>query len=416
MHKIIIHGGKKLNGTINISGAKNSAVALIPGAILCDESITLTNVPNISDVDSLEEMLQFLNAKIKRKKNGEVFISSENIENKRIDEHLVKKLRASYYFMGALLGKYKHVEMCFPGGCTIGARPIDIHLKGFKKLGATIKEDGDNFIIDAKELKGTKIYLDFASVGATINLMYASVKAEGTTIIENAAKEPEIVNVATYLNNMGAKITGAGTKTIKIKGVKRLHSCFHEVIPDRIETGTYEIIAAAMGEKVTIKNIIPEHVESLNEKLKEMGVNVDVKEDKVIIKGYEELNGCNVKTEIYPGFPTDLQQILASLMTIANGTSSIQETIYENRFLNLYELMKMGAKIKINGDTATITGPANLKGTEVNATDLRAGAGLVVAALIAKGKTVINNADYILRGYENIVEKLKSIGADVELK
>ncbi|MBR3116550.1 MAG: UDP-N-acetylglucosamine 1-carboxyvinyltransferase [Bacilli bacterium] len=415
MHKIIIHGGKKLNGTINISGAKNSAVALIPGAILCDESITLSNVPNISDVDALEEMLVFLNAKIKRKKNGELFISSENIENKRIDENLVKKLRASYYFMGALLGKYKHVEMCFPGGCTIGARPIDLHLKGFKKLGAKVTEDGDNFIIDAKELKGTKIYLDFASVGATINLMYAAVKAEGVTIIENAAKEPEIVNVATYLNNMGAKITGAGTKTIKIKGVKHLHSCFHEVIPDRIETGTYEIIAAAMGEKVTIKNIIPEHVESLNEKLVEMGINLDIKEDKVVIKSYDELKSCKIKTEVYPGFPTDLQQVLASLMTIAKGDSEIQETIWENRFLNLYELMKMGAKIKINGDTATITGPAKLKGTEVNATDLRAGAGLVVAALIAPGKTVINNADYILRGYENIVEKLKSLGADIEL-
>ena len=415
MHKLIIHGGKKLNGTINISGAKNSAVALIPGAILCDESITLTNVPNISDVDSLEEMLLFLNAKIDRRKNGEIFISSENIENKRIDESLVKKLRASYYFMGALLGKYKHVEMCFPGGCTIGARPIDIHLKGFKKLGATIKEDGDNFIIDAKELKGTKIYLDFASVGATINLMYAAVKAEGETVIENAAKEPEIVNVATYLNNMGAKITGAGTKTIKIKGVKYLHSCFHEVIPDRIETGTYEIIAAAIGEKVTIKNIIPEHVEALNEKLTEMGVDITIKEDKVVIKESENLNSVSIKTEVYPGFPTDLQQVLASLMVIAEGTSTIQETIYENRFLNLYELMKMGAKIKINGDTATIFGPAKLKGTEVNATDLRAGAGLVIAGLIAPGKTVINNADYILRGYENIVEKLKSIGADIEL-
>ena len=415
MHKIIIHGGKKLSGEINISGAKNSAVALIPGAILCDESITLTNVPNISDVDSLEEMLQFLNAKIERKGNGEVFISSENIENKRIDETLVKKLRASYYFMGALLGKYKHVEMCFPGGCTIGARPIDIHLKGFKKLGATIKEDGDNFVIDAKELKGTKIYLDFASVGATINLMYAAVKATGETIIENAAKEPEIVNVATYLNNMGAKIIGAGTKTIKIKGVKHLHSCFHEVIPDRIETGTYEIIAAAMGEKVVINNIIPEHVEALNEKLSDMNVNIELEEDKVTVTKSEQLLPCKIKTEIYPGFPTDLQQILASLMTITNGESSIKETIYENRFQNLYELKKMGAKIRINGDTAYISGNAKLKGTEVNATDLRAGAGLIVAALIANGKTVINNADYILRGYENIVEKLKNIGADIEL-
>ena len=282
MHKIIINGGKRLNGEVTISGAKNSAVALIPGTILCDETVTLSNVPNISDVDALEDILNHLNAKIKRK-DDELVISSDKIENKRIDESLAKRLRASYYFMGALLGRYKHCEMCFPGGCSIGTRPINLHLKGFEALGAKITEDGDNFIIDAEELKGTKIFLDFASVGATINIMYAAVKAKGTTIINNAAKEPEIVNVATFLNNMGAKISGAGTKKIKIEGVDKLHSCFHEVIPDRIEAGTYEIIGAACCDKLKVNNIIPEHLEALHNKLKEMGVNITVEDDNAVV-------------------------------------------------------------------------------------------------------------------------------------
>ncbi len=416
MHRIIIHGGKKLSGEITISGAKNSAVALIPGAILCDETITLSNVPNISDVDSLEEMLLHLNTKIERRKNGVVFISSKDIVNKPINKDLAKKLRASYYFMGALLGRFKHVEMCFPGGCTIGARPIDLHIKGFRALGATVVEDGENFIIDAKKLKGTKIYLDFASVGATINLMFAAVKAEGTTIINNAAKEPEIVNVATYLNNMGAKISGAGTSKIKIKGVKYLHTCFHEVIPDRIEAGTYEIIAAAVGKDMKINNIIPDHLDSLNQKLIEMNINLKINDDSVEIKESENIKPCDIVTEIYPGFPTDLQQVLASLMAIAQGESSIKETIWENRFLNLYELAKMGAIINIVDDTAYIKGVEKLTGTEVTASDLRAGAGLVVAGLLSSGTTIINNADFILRGYENIVEKLSKVGADIELE
>ena len=416
MHRIIIHGGKKLSGEITISGAKNSAVALIPGAILCDETITLSNVPNISDVDSLEEMLLHLNTKIERRKNGVVFISSKDIVNKPINKDLSKKLRASYYFMGALLGRFKHVEMCFPGGCTIGARPIDLHIKGFRALGATVEEDGENFIIDAVKLKGTKIYLDFASVGATINLMFAAVKAEGTTIINNAAKEPEIVNIATYLNNMGAKISGAGTSKIKIKGVKYLHTCFHEVIPDRIEAGTYEIIAAAVGKNMKINNIIPDHLDSLNQKLLEMNVNLKINDDSVEIKESDNIKHCDIVTEIYPGFPTDLQQVLASLMAVGNGESSIKETIWENRFLNLHELAKMGATINIIDDTAYIKGVKELTGTEVNASDLRAGAGLVVAGLLASGTTIINNADFILRGYENIVEKLSKVGADIELE
>ena len=392
MHKIIINGGKKLNGEVTISGAKNSAVALIPGTILCDETVTLSNVPNISDVDALEDILNYLNAKIDRK-DDEIVISSENIINKKIDEHLAKRLRASYYFMGALLGRYKHCEMCFPGGCSIGTRPINLHLKGFEALGAKITEDGDNFIIDADELKGTKIFLDFASVGATINLMYAAVKAKGTTII-----------------------TGAGTKQIKIVGVNKLHSCFHEVIPDRIEAGTYEIIGAACSDRLKVNNIIPEHLDALHIKLKEMGVNITVEDDNAVVIESKNLSKTSITTEIYPGFPTDLQQIIATLMTKAKGESEIHETIYENRFQNLYELKKMGAKIKIDGERAYIKGPVKLKGTEVYATDLRAGAGLVVAALLAEGTTIIDNADLILRGYEGIVDKLRSVGADITLE
>ena len=416
MHRIIINGGKKLEGEITVSGAKNSAVALIPGAILCDETITLANVPNISDVDALEDILKHLNAKVERKDNGELYISSDSIINKKIDKKSAKKLRASYYFMGALLGKYKKCEMCFPGGCSIGTRPIDLHLKGFEALGATIEEKGDMFKITADELKGAKIYLDFASVGATINIMFAAVKAEGTTIINNAAKEPEIVNIATYLNNMGAKITGAGTKKIKIEGVKYLHSCFHEVIPDRIEAGTYEIIGAACSDRLTINGIIPEHLEALHNKLKEMNVNIIVADDNAVVIESGDLKATNVTTEVYPGFPTDLQQVIATLMTQASGTSEIHETIWENRFQNLYELKKMGAKVKIDGERAYIKGITKLTGTEIYATDLRAGAGLVVAGLLAEGTTVIDNADLILRGYEGIVDKLRAVGADITLE
>lgn len=416
MHKIIINGGKKLNGEINISGAKNSAVALIPASILCDEEVVITNVPNISDVDALEEILLYLNAKIVRANDNQVMISSENVINKPIDDVMAKRLRASYYFMGALLGKYKHVEMSFPGGCSIGKRPIDLHLKGFKALGARVLGDDENIILDADELKGTTIDLDFASVGATINIMFAAVKAKGTTIIKNAAKEPEIINVADFLNEMGANIKGAGTATIIIEGVNKLHSCEHYVIPDRIEAGTYIIIAAACGKKVTIKNIIPEHINSLLKKLKEMNIKMEVKENEITVFESNEIKPVYIKTEVYPGFPTDLQQVLASLLIKSYGKSIIEETIWENRFLNLYEIEKMGAKITVNDKVATIEGPTILKASEVNATDLRAGAGLVVAALETDGITTINNADYILRGYENIVEKLNNLGADVKLQ
>ena len=416
MHRIIIEGNKTLSGNIRISGSKNSAVALIPAAVLCDEELTISNVPNISDIDALDEILNFLGAKVERK--GDVIkIDSSNIENKLIPESIAKKLRASYYFMGALLSKFKKVEMYFPGGCSIGARPINLHLKGFEALGATVKEENNMFIIKADKLVGTRINLDFASVGATINLMLAAVKAEGTTIIENAAKEPHIVNVATFLNNMGAKITGAGTSEIKIEGVNYLHSCFHEVVPDYIEAGTYMILASIIGKNLTISNIIPEHVESLISKLEEAGVTLNVKTDSINISAPDKLLPVSIKTQVYPGFPTDLQQPMATLLTQASGRSIINETIWENRFLNLIELNKMGATTELLTNTkAVIKGPKKLVGKNVIATDLRAGASLVLAGLIAEGTTIVDNADYVLRGYEGIVEKLTNVGATIRIE
>ncbi len=416
MYKIIIEGNKKISGNIKISGSKNSAVALIPAAVLCDEEVTIANVPKISDIDALDEILNHLGAKVERE-DDTIKIDSSKIENKLITQKIAKKLRASYYFMGSLLSKFKKVEMYFPGGCSIGARPINLHLKGFEALGAKVEEKDNLFIITADKLIGTKINLDFASVGATINLMLAAVKAEGTTIITNAAKEPHIVNVATFLNNMGAKISGAGTSEIKIEGVKYLHSCFHEVVPDYIETGTYMILASAIGKEVVIENVIPDHVESLISKLDEMGVPIQIGVDSIKISAKNNLKPVNIKTQVYPGFPTDLQQPMAALLTQANGKSMINETIWENRFLNIAELKKMGATAEIlTNSKAVIVGPNKLIGKKVKATDLRAGASLIIAGLIAEGTTVIENADYILRGYEDIVEKLTKVGANIKLE
>jgi len=416
MPKIKIEGGRELTGTITVGGAKNSVVALIPAAILCDETVTISNVPNITDVDDLENILLHLNAKIKRE-TGKVEINSSDIINKEITHELSKKLRASYYFMGALLGKFNKVDMYFPGGCAIGARPINLHLKGFELLGAKITEEDNHFIIEADKLKGNNIYLDFPSVGATINIMLAAVKAKGKTIIDNAAQEPEIVNIATFLNNMGAKIKGAGTSTITIIGVKYLHSCFHEVIPDRIEAGTYLIIGALLGKQLKIDNMIPNHLEALIAKLKESGVNMEIGLDNIIISETTNYKAVDIKTLVYPGFATDLQQIMATFLTQCEGKSIIEETIYENRFQNLAELNKMGAQCKINKDNrkATIKGKTKLTGTDVLATDLRGGASLLVAGLLADGITTIDNISYILRGYDKIIEKLTDIGAKIEI-
>ncbi|MBQ8131039.1 MAG: UDP-N-acetylglucosamine 1-carboxyvinyltransferase [Bacilli bacterium] len=411
-----IEGARELSGTIRVSGAKNATVALIPAAILTDEEATICNVPEITDTEALCDILKLLKVNVNRASES-IVINPKEMENTEITEQFSKKLRASYYFMGALLGKYKKAVMYFPGGCSIGARPIDLHLKGFEALGATITTEKNKYIVEAEELKGANIYLDIASVGATINIMLAAVKAKGTTIIDNAAKEPEIVNVATFLNNMGAKITGAGTSTIKIQGVDYLHQCFHEVIPDRIEAGTYLIIGALCGKNLKVDNMIPEHVDSLISKLEEMGADLEIGTDYVMVSKREKpYKATNIKTAVYPGFPTDLQQPFTVLLTQANGKSKVTETIYENRFMHIPYLKDLGADITVNNQTATILGPNDLKGAQVVATDLRAGAAMVAAGLLATGKTTIANVEHILRGYENIIEKLTDVGAKISLK
>ena len=414
MKVLKINGGKTLSGTIRISGAKNASVALIPAAILADNEVTICNVPEITDTDALTEILEYLGADVKRASES-ILINPTTIENKEIPKELSTKLRASYYFMAALLGKYKYVEMYFPGGCNIGARPIDQTLKSFKALGATIEETDNHYKIYADELVGAHIYLDMPSVGATINAMLAAVKASGETIIENAAKEPEVVNVAIFLNGMGAQITGAGTSEIRIKGVKHLKGCYTEVIPDRIEAGTYVIAGALTGDKLKVDNIIPEHIEMLILKLKEMGVSIEVGPDYVITSKTENLKPVKIKTQGYPGFATDLQQPVTTLLTQCNGISTLEETIYENRFQNVPYLNNLGSNIEIDNKKIKIKGKTDLVGTKVEATDLRAGACLVLAGLLANGTTTITNIEHVLRGYENIVQKLTDVGAEIEL-
>lgn len=410
-----IEGKKELFGTIRISGAKNATVALIPAAILTDEEATICNIPEITDTEALCEILKGLNVDVKRASES-IIINPKNMKNMEITEEFSKKLRASYYFMGALLGKYKKAVMYFPGGCSIGARPVDLHLKGFEALGAKVTSEKNKYIVEAEELHGANIYLDIASVGATINIMLAAVKAKGKTIIDNAAKEPEIVNVATFLNNMGAKITGAGTSTIKIEGVDYLHKCFHEVIPDRIEAGTYIIIGALCGTPLKVDNVIPEHVDSLLSKLEEMGVELEIGQDYVIVSNQGNKRATSIKTAVYPGFPTDLQQPFTVLQTQCNGKSKTTETIFENRFMHVPYLNDLGADITVKNQTATIIGKSDLKGCQVVATDLRAGAAMVAAALTAQGTTTITNIEHILRGYENMVDKLTNVGAKIRIK
>lgn len=414
MKQIIINGGNVLSGEINISGAKNSAVALVPASLLSDEEVRIDNIPNISDIDALNEILEYLGANVKRDKDS-IKIDSSTVVNKDIPEDIAIKLRASYYFMGSLLGKYKKATMYFPGGCPIGARPINLHLKGFEAMGAVVTSDKNKYTIKADNLHGADIYLDMPSVGATINIMLAAVKANGTTIIRNAAKEPEIVNVAVFLNNMGAKIRGAGTSKITIKGVIKLHKAYIEVIPDRIEAGTYLIAGILMGNNLKIKNIIPEHIQSLLDKLKEMGVRCELNSDNIVVSKQTNLKPVNVKTLGYPGFPTDLQQPLTTLLTYCNGISEIEETIYENRFSNVRYLNDMGANVQVLGQKILINGPTTLIGREVIATDLRAGACLVLAGLSASGLTIINDVEHVLRGYENIIEKLSNVGANIKI-
>ena len=408
-----IEGQRELSGTIRISGAKNSCVALIPAAILSDDEVTICNVPEITDTDALCEILESLNVGVKRASES-VLINAEKMQNTEIKEEFSKKLRASYYFMGALLGKYKKSQVALPGGCNIGSRPIDQHIKGFKALGAEVEIAHGKINTKADRLTGNHIYFDVVSVGATINIMMAACMAEGDTIMENAAKEPHIVDVANFLNAMGANIKGAGTDVIRIKGVKRLHGTTYSIIPDQIEAGTFMFAAAATKGDITVRDVIPKHLESISAKLMEMGCTIVEGDDSVRVIGCDELKCTNVKTLPYPGFPTDMQPQVAVTLALAKGTSMVTESIFENRFKYVDELNRMGSNIKVEGNTAYIEGVEKLTGTQLSAPDLRAGAALVIAALAAEGISEIDDIVYIQRGYEDFEGKLRKLGAVME--
>ncbi|RSI53167.1 UDP-N-acetylglucosamine 1-carboxyvinyltransferase [Streptococcus sanguinis] len=416
MKKIVIHGGRPLKGEVTINGAKNSVVALIPAVILADDIVTLDGVPDISDVDSLIDIMVAMGASVTRSEDS-LTIDPRGIQNVPMPYGKINSLRASYYFYGSLLGRYGEATVGLPGGCDLGPRPIDLHLKAFEAMGAKMTMDGNymNLSTGGQQLKGASIYMDTVSVGATINTMLAAVKAKGRTIIENAAREPEIIDVATLLNNMGAHIRGAGTDIITIEGVPHLHGTRHQVIPDRIEAGTYIALAAAIGQGIQINNVLYEHLESFIAKLEEMGVRMTVSEDSIFVEEQQNLRAINIKTSPYPGFATDLQQPITPLLLTANGHGKITDTIYEKRVNHVAELAKMAGKISTSSNQIVYEGPNQLQGAQVKATDLRAGAALVIAGLMAQGKTEITNIEFILRGYSNIIEKLTSLGADIQL-
>lgn len=416
MKKIVINGGHPLKGEVTISGAKNSVVALIPATILADDIVTLDGVPDISDVASLIEIMTIMGAKIERKEDSLV-IDPRGVKNMPMPFGKINSLRASYYFYGSLLGRYGQATVGLPGGCDLGPRPIDLHLKAFEAMGAAMTMDGSSMKLatDGKPLQGANIYMDTVSVGATINTILAAVKAEGRTVIENAAREPEIIDVVTLLNNMGAHIRGAGTDVIIIDGVPQLHGTRHQVIPDRIEAGTYIALAAAIGEGIQINNVLYEHLESYIAKLEEMGVRMTISEDSIFVEKQTGLKAIQIKTSPYPGFATDLQQPITPLLLTAVGRGRIVDTIYEKRVNHVPELAKMGATISTLNDHIIYEGPNQLTGSSVKATDLRAGAALVIAGLMASGTTEITNVEYILRGYSDIIHKLTQLGADIQL-
>ncbi len=416
MKKIVINGGRPLKGEVTISGAKNSVVALIPATILADDIVTLDGVPDISDVASLIEIMTIMGAKIERKEDS-LIIDPRGVKNMPMPFGKINSLRASYYFYGSLLGRYGQATVGLPGGCDLGPRPIDLHLKAFEAMGAAMTMDGSSMKLatDGKPLQGANIYMDTVSVGATINTILAAVKAEGRTVIENAAREPEIIDVVTLLNNMGAHIRGAGTDIIIIDGVPQLHGTRHQVIPDRIEAGTYIALAAAIGEGIQINNVLYEHLESYIAKLEEMGVRMTISEDSIFVEKQTGLKAIQIKTSPYPGFATDLQQPITPLLLTAAGRGRIVDTIYEKRVNHVPELAKMGATILTLNDHIIYEGPNQLTGSSVKATDLRAGAALVIAGLMASGTTEITNVEYILRGYSDIIHKLTQLGADIQL-
>ena len=414
MEKCVINGGNALCGTVDISGAKNAAVAIIPATILIEDECIIENVPDIQDVRIILDILSSLGAKVEKISANTVKIDASTLNTYIAEKEMASKMRASYYLLGALCGRFKKAAVPPPGGCNFGIRPIDQHIKGFEALNCKVEIKHGSINVDGENIKGGQVYFDVVSVGATINLMLAAVRAPGVTIMENAAKEPHIVDVANFLNSMGANIKGAGTDVIKITGVEKLHGGTYGVIPDQIEAGTYMFAAAATRGDVTIRNVIPKHLEAITSKFIEMGVDVTEGDDEIRVCAKGNLNKINVKTLPYPGFPTDLQPPMVALLTTVNGTSIVTESVWDSRFQYVAELEKMGAKITVNGSVAVIEGGHALTGADVKSTDLRAGAGMVIAALCANGTTEILNVYHIDRGYENIIEKLTSLGADIK--
>ena len=414
MEQYIIKGGTPLVGEVQIGGAKNAALAILAAAIMTDETVTIDNLPDVNDINVLLEAMAGIGATIQRIDRHTVKINGSGIGDFSIEYDYIKKIRASYYLLGALLGKYSKAEVALPGGCNIGSRPIDQHLKGFKALGADVVIEHGKIIAEAEQLRGTHLYFDVVSVGATINVMMAAAMAEGLTIMENVAKEPHVVDVANFLNSMGANIRGAGTDIIKIRGVKKLHKTEYSIIPDQIEAGTFMFAAAATKGDVTVMNVIPKHLEATTAKLVEIGCEVEEFDDAVRVVSKGQLKHTQVKTLPYPGFPTDMQPQIGVTLALCNGTSTITESIFENRFKYLDELARMGANIKVEGNSATIEGVDGFSGARVSAPDLRAGAALVIAGLAADGITIVDDIVYIQRGYERFEEKLRSLGGIIE--
>lgn len=414
MEQYIIKGGKPLVGEVVIGGAKNAALGILAAAIMTDDTVTIENLPNVRDINVLLQAIEGIGAKVERVSNNVVKINGSHISSMSIDYEFIRKIRASYYLLGALLGKYKKAQVALPGGCNIGSRPIDQHIKGFEALGATVTIDHGMIDAKADKLIGKHIYLDMVTVGATINIMMAAALAEGKTTIENAAKEPHIVDVANFLNSMGADIKGAGTDVIKISGVKKLKGCEYSIIPDQIEAGTFMFAAAATKGDVLIKNVIPKHLEAISAKLIEIGAQVEEFDDSVRVVANKRLGHTHVKTLPYPGFPTDMQPQMACLLTISQGTSIVTESIFENRFKYVDELSRMGANVKVEGNAAIVDGVEGLTGAVVSAPDLRAGAALVIAGLVAEGFTIVDQIEYIERGYEAFETKLQELGASIE--
>ncbi len=414
MEQYIIKGGNPLAGEVEIGGAKNAALGILAAAIMTDETVRIENLPDVQDINVLLEAISEIGASVTRVSRTSALINGSGIGRVSVDYEYIKKIRASYYLLGALLGKYKKAEVPLPGGCNIGSRPIDLHLKGFKALGAKVRISHGSIIAEADHLRGSHIYLDTVSVGATINIMMAASMAEGRTIIENAAKEPHVVDAANFLNSMGANIKGAGTDVIRIRGVEKLHATEYSIIPDQIEAGTFMFAAAATRGDVIVKNVIPKHLEATTAKLVEIGCQVEEFDDAVRVVATKRLHNTNVKTLPYPGYPTDMQPQIGVALAIARGTSIVTESIFENRFKYVDELIRMGADIKVEGNTAVIYGTEKLTGARVSAPDLRAGAALVIAGLAAEGITIVDDIVYIQRGYENFEQKLRGLGAEIE--